>query len=120
MRTAYAHDAVVTLDPGADAGAPGAAITLAVCGSWDHAGPCPVAAHHTATFREGSELHLRVVFASESADELEVRKLIVGALSSGRVSTPGGGTASWRLRHQAVGALGADEVEHAARLTAED
>ena len=118
MRTAYAHDAVVVLGPGVDAGAPGAAITFAVCGSWDHPGPCPLAPHHTSTSGDGSEVRVRVLFATESDHEADVRGRIVSALSSGRVPTPDGGTASWRLRHHAAGALEADEADHAARLAA--
>ena len=118
MRTAYAHDAVVVLGPGVDAGAPGAAITFAVCGSWDHPGPCPLAPHHTSTSGDGSEVRVRVLFATESDHEADVRALIVGALSSGRVATPEGGTAAWRLRHHAASALEGDEAHHAARLAA--
>jgi hypothetical protein len=120
VRTAFAHDAVVVLGPGVDARAPGAAITVAVCGSWDHPGPCPLAPHHTATSGDGSEVRLRVLFATEGGREAEVRGLIVGALSTGHGPTPEGGTASWRLLHHAVGAVDADEAHHAARLVASE
>ena len=36
MRDTFAHDAVLALAPGADERAPGAAITVALCGHWDH------------------------------------------------------------------------------------
>jgi hypothetical protein len=39
-RAAYAHDAFVILDPGEDTRAPGGAITVALCGHWDHEPPC--------------------------------------------------------------------------------
>ena len=57
-RTAYAHDAVVILDPGGDSRAPGGAITVALCGHWDHEPPCPLAPttpmqHPPATRRSG-------------------------------------------------------------------
>ena len=34
-------------------GAPGGAITVALCGSWDHEPPCPLAPHHTRAHRSG-------------------------------------------------------------------
>ena len=51
MRQAFAHDAVVVLDAGGDDRAPGGAITVELCGHWDHEPPCPLAAHHTGVRR---------------------------------------------------------------------
>ncbi len=36
MRTAFAHDAMVSMELDADTRAPGAAVTVALCGSWKH------------------------------------------------------------------------------------
>jgi hypothetical protein len=36
MREAFAHEAVLVMEPDADMRAPGAAITVALCGHWDH------------------------------------------------------------------------------------
>ena len=46
----------------ADDGAPGAAVTVALCGHWEHPPPCPLAPHHTraellATTRLGLEFN---------------------------------------------------------------
>jgi hypothetical protein len=41
MRQPFAHDAVLAMPAGGDLGAPGAAITVALCGHWEHAPPCP-------------------------------------------------------------------------------
>jgi hypothetical protein len=54
-REAFAHDAVVELAADGDDRAPGGAITVALCGSWSHEPPCPLAPHHTAAERSGRE-----------------------------------------------------------------
>jgi hypothetical protein len=116
MPTAFVHDAVLRLDEGADEGAPGAAITLALCGSWEHAGRCPLAPHHTAVSWSGADLRVRVLFAAEQSQELAVRGLIVAALGSGRLDGPDGHTSTWRLARHAVGELRAAEEPQAGRL----
>ncbi|OLT19914.1 hypothetical protein BJF78_10090 [Pseudonocardia sp. CNS-139] len=105
MRRAYVHEATVTMDPGGDERAPGAAVTVALCGHWDHAPPCPLAAHHTAATRDGADVRLRVLFAAEPADEAEVRARIGDALA-----------ARWRLRSSGPAVLREDEADHAERL----
>jgi hypothetical protein len=116
MRRAFAHDAVVAIDAGGDIGAPGAAITVALCGHWEHEPPCPLAPHHTAAEPAGEQVRLRVLFAAEPADEAEVRRRIARALAAGRLDGPGGAITRWRLRTEQPGQVGTDEAEHAARL----
>lgn len=82
-RQAYAHDAVVVLRPGGSSYAPGAAITFALCGHWDHPTPCPLAPHHVANFPAGETVTLRVLFATEPANEQRVRSLVGEALAPG-------------------------------------
>ena len=36
MRELFAHDAALAIEPDADMQAPGAAVTKALCGSWEH------------------------------------------------------------------------------------
>ncbi|KQC37143.1 MULTISPECIES: hypothetical protein [Frankia] len=43
MRRPFAHEFVLVLAPGGDERAPGAAITAALCGRWEHPPPCPQA-----------------------------------------------------------------------------
>ncbi|MGV9450279.1 hypothetical protein [Streptomyces sp. NPDC003635] len=117
MRTAFAHDAVLVIEADGDVRAPGAAITVALCGHWEHEPPCPLAAHHTATERIGDEVRLRVLFASEPADEAELRGRIESALSEGRLDGPDGRTTRWRLRDTRPGVVHDDERDHAERLT---
>jgi len=115
VRTTYAHDALLVLDPDGDERAPGAAVTLELCGSWEHPGTCPVAPHHTATQRDGDEVGVRVLFAVESEQEGSVRARVVDALSSGHLVGPEGAT-RWRLVRHAGSEVRVDEQEHAARL----
>jgi hypothetical protein len=42
---------VLALPPGADERAPGAAVTVAPCGHWEHEPPCPLAPHHVRAAR---------------------------------------------------------------------
>jgi hypothetical protein len=118
-RTAYAHDAVVVLEPGGDARAPGGAITVALCGHWDHEPPCPLAPHHTdATPEDDDTLRLRVLFAAEPEDEDRVRELITRALSSGRLTGPDGRVTRWMVKSTGATDIRPDEADHVAKLAA--
>lgn len=62
MRQGYVQVAEVRLDLGTDTRAIGGAVTLALCGSWEHDPPCPLAPHHTDVREdEDGRLHVRVV-----------------------------------------------------------
>jgi hypothetical protein len=118
-RASYAHNAVVILDPDGDSRAPGGAITVALCGHWDHEPPCPLAPHNTdATPESDDTLRLRVLFAAEPKDERRVRELITQALSSGRLTGPDGRVTRWMLQSSCASSLRPDEADHAARLVA--
>lgn len=116
MRLPFAHDAVVTMALDADAAAPGAAITVALCGHWEHEPPCPLAPHHTAAEREHEDVRLRILFAVERAREDEVRALIGAALAAGRLVGRDGRVSRWSLRSSAPGTVRPDEADHAQRL----
>jgi hypothetical protein len=116
MRQAFVHDAVVTMEAGGDARAPGAAVTVALCGHWEHEPPCPLAPHHTGAQRRGNEVRLRVLFAAEPAAETEVRRRIEEALSRDGLTGPDGVTARWQLTSGQPGQLRDDEAELAERL----
>jgi len=106
MRQAYAHDAVLVMGPDGDTGAPGAAITTALCGHWEHEPPCPLAPHHTGATRDGDRVRLRVLFATEPHRVDEVRRRIDGALAGG----------GWRLESSGCARIAAQERDHARRL----
>ena len=112
----FAHDAVLSMDPAADDRAPGGAITVALCGTWEHEPPCPLAPHHTRTERAGDEVRLRVLFAAEPDDEARVRGAIDEALAGGTCATPDGGTTTWRLVSATASEVRPEEHEHAGRL----
>lgn len=105
MRQSFAHDAVLTMAADADTAAPGAAITVALCGHWEHEPPCRLAPHHTGVARRGGAVHLRVLFATEPEREPEVRTRIDEAL-----------TARWRVRTCGPSPVRPGEAEHAERL----
>ncbi|OBG01272.1 hypothetical protein [Mycolicibacter sinensis] len=118
VRRAYAHDAVVVIQPGGSANAPGGAIAKALCGSWDHPPPCPLAPHHVASQVVGDDLVLRVLFAAEAADESRVRRLVGEALAAGELTGPDGLVTKWRLESAAAGRVRPDEEDHVADLIA--
>jgi hypothetical protein len=117
MRQAYAHDAVVSMDPHGDLRAPGAAITVALCGSLGHEPPCPLAAHHTWAERDGTDVRLRVLFAAEPNDSEGVRLNIDRALRGGSFAGPDGVVTAWRLLGSGPSDIAAEERDHAERLT---
>ena len=116
MRGHYVHTASLRMDPNADPAAPGAAITLELCGSWEHIPPCPLVPHHTSPERNGGAVDLRIVFAVEPARESEVRGRIEKALASGSLTAPDGVITRWSVLEAKAGVLTAAEREHAERI----
>jgi hypothetical protein len=117
MKKFFVQCAEVLLDAGADRAAPGGAVTLALCGSWDHPGPCRWP-HQTAAAWEGSRGHVRVVFTADIQDEAHVRRLIDQALAAGECIGPDGKSNSWSTSGHAAGVLTVEETR-AARSAAE-
>ncbi|PRY48385.1 hypothetical protein LY71_10922 [Geodermatophilus tzadiensis] len=113
----FAHDALLSIELGADDRAPGGVITVALCGSREHEPPCPLAPHHTRAERAGDEVRLRVLFAAEPDEESRVRAMIDDALAAGMGVTPEDGTVSWRLVGTWASEVRPEEQEHAGRLT---
>jgi hypothetical protein len=116
-REAFAHDAVLELAADGDDRAPGGAITVALCGSWIHEPPCPLAPHHTGVRRDGDAVTLRVLFAAAPGDEPRVRALIDEALARGDGEDPEGVRTAWRLTSSGPSPVRAEERPHAERLT---
>ena len=115
-RIPFAHDAVLTMD-GGDERAPGGAITTALCGSWSHDPPCPLAPHFTGATRNGREVTLRVLFAAAATDEDEVRRRIDDALARGEGEDPDGMRTYWDVVRAGPSPVAPGELEHAQRLT---
>lgn len=116
MREAFAHDAMLGMEPQADLQAPGAAITAALCGHWEHDPPCPLAPHRTSAERVGDQVRVHTLFATEPGEEDTVRVLIDSAPASGRLQRQDGTIVEWQLRSSGRGAVAAAEEEPAARL----
>jgi len=115
-RKAFAHDAVVAMQQDDNPNALGGAITKALCGGWDHRPPCPLAPHYVTNAQTGETVTLRVVFATEPANERRVRALIGEALAAGELTVPDGGVAHWQLRSDSPGSIRTDEEDLAADL----
>jgi len=115
-RQAFAHDAAVLMAADGDERAPGGAVTVELCGGWDHAPPCPLAPHHTHAERYGGEVRLRVLFATEVERETEVRARIRRALERGAGVDPDGGETTWTHLSDGPSEVTEDERDHAARL----
>lgn len=115
MLGTYVHTASLRLHDG-DTGAPGGAITVALCGSWEHPPPCPLAAHHTAVHNNRGTLSLRIVFAAEPSQEGEVRRRITAALARGSQTAPDGRVSRWSFLGAEAGELTAAERVHAERI----
>ena len=118
MRGQYVHQASLLMAAGSDPAAPGAAITLELCGSWEHEPPCPLAPHHTGHARDGNEVELRIVFAAEPDKEDDVRRRIGKALAGGTLTGPGGVKTNWTLQDAGPGVLTQSEREQAKRIAA--
>jgi hypothetical protein len=115
-RQTYAHDAVVRLHPGGSPNAPGGAITVALCGHWDHEPPCRLAPHYVAVRVDGETVTLRILFAAEPHDEQRVRSLINEALATGALTGPDGELTTWQLKTAAASDVRPEEENHAAGL----
>jgi hypothetical protein len=117
-RGTFAHEALIELAAGGDQRAPGGAITVALCGTWEHPPPCPVAPHATTAEREGHNVRLRVIFAAEPGDERWVRRVIDDVLEGGWGLDPEGARTTWRLVSGGPAELRDDERERAERIAA--
>ena len=110
---AFAHSALLVVE--GDAAGPGAAVTVALCGHWEHEPPCRWP-HHTAVRVEPAGLRVRTVFACAPADEPAVRARIEGALTDGSLDGPSG-PVRWRTLSQGPTGLQPTEAALATRLS---
>ncbi len=104
------------MERGADRDALGAAVTVALCGDWDHDGPCPLAPHSTGAWRDGDVVHVRVLFATEPEREHEARYRIDAGLAAGCLTGPEGGTTRWRLQSSQPGVVSEEDADWAREL----
>jgi hypothetical protein len=115
MKRTFVQCAEVLLEPGADPAAPGGAMTLALCGSWGHPGPCRWP-HETAAEWDGRRGKVRVVFMADAEDERQVRALIEQALASRECTGPDGKLSRWEATRHGAGILSASEEDWGSRI----
>jgi len=99
----FVHEVVVRLRPGHDTRAIGGAVTQALCGHWDHEGPCRWPHRTEATPLADGSLVARVSFECEPADEAEVRRSIAGAARRGWLDGPEG-RSEWIVEREGAAA----------------
>jgi hypothetical protein len=107
----------LVLAPGADPDAPGAAVTVALCGAWEHPGRCRWPHRTAAAPGAGAGLVVRVLFTCAPDEELALRSRIVAAISAGELAGPAGHS-RWILTGEEAGSLTAAEQTVAGRLLA--
>jgi len=115
MKQAFVHSAELVLDTDADPAAPGGAVTIALCGSWDHEGACKWP-HHTQVEPLEGRSRVRVVFVAESSDEADIRSQIDGALAGGSCTGPDGRKSQWSVVNSGAGTLTEEEVGMSERM----
>jgi hypothetical protein len=99
---AYAHQAELVLAESTAPATVGAMVTVALCGHWEHDGPCRWP--HQSQI-DGA--HFRTIFIATAEDEPEVRQRIRSALH---------GHSGWRVISEHARALASDEEALATRL----
>jgi hypothetical protein len=121
MRQAFAHQGLIELLDGGDERAPGAAVTVALCGHWEHEPPCRVP-HRTDVAAGSDGLAVRVLFACDPADEAAVHGSVQQALARGELGVPAPQDAPptrWRLVRSAPGEIPDADADVAARFVRE-
>ena len=78
-RGAIAIDALLALGAGIDTRAPGGEVTVALCGSWDHAGSCRWP-HHSSIDAGAEPAYLRTVVVASEEDRDEIVRRVEQAL----------------------------------------
>jgi hypothetical protein len=105
-RGAFVHQAELLLGDDTDPAAPGAAVTVALCGHWEHEGPCRWP-HNNAIDPDRVPARFRTLFVADAVEEQAIRELIVGALT---------GAAAWSVSSNGARAVEATERALAHRL----
>jgi hypothetical protein len=82
QRRPYVHEARLRLAEQADPDAVGAAVTIELCGSIDHAGGCRWPHNSTVVELDGADAVFRSVFVAPPAESEEVHDRIARALRS--------------------------------------
>ena len=81
-RVAFVHEAELQLLDGTDPASVGAAVTTALCGHWEHEGPCRWP-HNNDIELSDSAANFRTLFVAPSTEEDDVRERIERSLREG-------------------------------------
>lgn len=92
----HQETARIRLEASGDERAPGAAITVALCGHWEHDGECRWP-HHTGVECEDETLVVRTSFDAPAEEAEQVRGRIRAALVAGQLEGPDGRVTRWSL-----------------------
>jgi hypothetical protein len=93
----YESNVTVEIAEGGDARAIGGAVTVALCGHWEHDGACRWP-HHTATIPIGSGRRaVTTRFACLVSEEPDVRAQIAAAVASGTLTGPDDIVTRWTV-----------------------
>jgi hypothetical protein len=106
-REAFVQEAELLLADDTDSAEPGAAVTIALCGYWEHEGPCRWPHNNAITAEHGAAARFRTLFVADGAEEQSVRDLIVGAL---------GDATGWTVTSTATRPVAESEHDLARRL----
>jgi hypothetical protein len=97
MSFPYEYTATVEIAEDGDARAIGGAVTVALCGHWEHDGPCRWP-HHTEAVATGSGRHVVTTRFTCAEDEVSVVRAQIGAaVASGSLEGPDGHTTTWTV-----------------------
>jgi hypothetical protein len=106
-RSPFVHAATIRLNEAADPAAVGAAVTIELCGHWEHEGPCRWP-HNNDIEETDSVGAFRTVFVAPEEDVDEVRARIERALRS---------STEWAVLESSPRALTEDERELGVKLS---
>ena len=93
----HRYECILRLDPDADIRAPGGAITVALCGHWEHEGVCRWPHFSSIEVIEGQYYTLIVEFDANEAEYSHVIKTISSALNKGWLVGPDQTRSVWTV-----------------------
>ena len=82
VRTSYVHAARIQLNEAVDPASVGAAVTVELCGHWEHEGPCRWP-HNSAIDAEASPARFRTVAVAEDGETEAIASRIRRVLTDG-------------------------------------
>ena len=93
----HRYECIIELAADADERAPGGAVTVALCGHWDHEGPCRWPHYSTLEPRADGLSKLVVDFNAVPQDVERVRAKIKAGVETGQLVGPDGRLSKWRI-----------------------